>query len=128
MQRNLKTKHIPKRYVYTVFGYLRQQRNDSITIPAEIMNIILLFYYIHFKFYTKEHGNNIIFIENKIVKLKQNAIGGYSTCLFGVKLTDKICNKCDIHIKINDDPDFVVGYVTSYDCIKSWDTAGEPVL
>ena len=69
-----KFKHnIPNKIQLTVFGYIKENRDkNSLNIPTEIIDIIIIFYYhsITLKFNTKKYGNDLVFInEDKNVKI-----------------------------------------------------------
>ena len=112
-------KNIPIKVQYIVFGYVN---NDSIfNIPIDIINIIVLYYYIFFEFYTEKCGDGLQFIDKTVTLIDYNST--FSTCLFGELITEKICNKYEIHFQYTTQStyfSFFFGYAKSKNSIKDW--------
>ena len=82
-----KFKDIPIRDKLIVLGFIKK---IILNIPKEIINIILLFYYIDFEFYKEKYGKELTFIDNKTVKMIEENWKS-STCLFGEPVTNEMC-------------------------------------
>ena len=74
---NVKPEKVPQNFRYIVFGYIgRLTQFDINKLSIDILYIIVLYYYIHFKFYTKNCGkysiiNIYIPLTLKTIKLRK---------------------------------------------------------
>eukprot|EP01084_Bolivina_argentea_P157475 274422_1 len=102
----------------TVNGYIKQC--SSTFIPTDIIDLCISFYFNNMVFLTEEslHGEDLCFMDDdKTVILMEDSEG---TCLFGIPITDEICDKFRINykwLKISEMPAgvqrFMMGFITS---------------
>eukprot|EP01084_Bolivina_argentea_P256420 431715_1 len=122
---NCKFNDIPEATKKIVFGFIKiyTEYLNNIYISIDIKSLIISYYYINFEFYTKEHGKYLEFLDNKIVKktFEQSSNIQISLCIFGEEITDKICERYSIFVKIlSKDPSLRIGYVSSMQYITDW--------
>eukprot|EP00483_Globobulimina_turgida_P008255 UN08271 len=116
-----------------VYGYVRKYQqfaetngNVSYNMPEGIILIILLYYFLDFKFDPDlNHGKHIHYLSDTIVTKAAPASGpsGWSTCIFGEEVTQKQCSVFNIDIKWKKCvTEFIMGYITSSieQSIKDW--------
>ena len=58
----------------TVNGYIRNINKNDL-IPKDIINMVILYYCILFKFYTDQYGKNMEFPTDQRVKKNQRKLG-----------------------------------------------------
>ena len=97
-------RNIPLKVKYAVFGYIRNynknNNNNKSNIPKEIINIILIFYFIKFKFKsTDKHDDELLFVDENTVERVGTDNWKCSICTFGYMINIKDCNEFDIYIK-----------------------------
>ena len=119
-------KYIPISTKYLIHGFIRKCQtelfgeiaveNPYYNIPPLINNYCLLFYEI-FTWYRKKCGDGIEFLSDTEVKV--NEFRGWTSCIIGSQISNKICDKFSITFKIKSFgdgqscPTFDIGYVTA---------------
>ena len=123
---NVKVEQIPLKTKYTVFGYVKRNHDGNEIIPNDIINIILLYYYISLKFYSSKYGKFLQFIDDDQVKINKDH-RDYATCLFGDHpITNDICNIFKITFRVFSEQEYLhfrFGYVTSINSVIDWNDA-----
>ena len=112
----------------TIYGFVR--RYTIVKVSIDILNIIFYYYYINFKWSTKnnECGEGLIFSDDdRTVTLPKNINNcvNSSTCIFNTYIASDICKQCNIYFKYNkqnskDQMQFIFGYVESRDDVKDY--------
>eukprot|EP01084_Bolivina_argentea_P206445 352487_1 len=113
--------------ILLTYGYVREHSNIE-SIPIDILWMLTVFhnYTMHFHHNSKQHERYLQFSSDhcvtRIIQATKNANNfRYTTCLFGLTITSKICDKYNIYLNLNKGG-FYMGYVTSIDAIKNWNT------
>ena len=122
---NVKLKQISQRYKDIIFGYIRKLPYiDTSNLSKDIVNIILVYYYMHFKFDTKNCSTYLKFsnddttvITNKTsLRTKRKPTVLFESLIENISL-------CNIHFKLNSKENKIhcfVGYAISKDGIKNF--------
>ena len=114
-------KYIDQDSRYAVFGYIRIIQKLFSTdiayfdLPISIIHIVILYYYQYLKFNQNICSQGLKIINDTIIQ-KTGTDYKWSSCAFGKEITNKMCNKCDLHIKWKHCvDDFVMGYIINTD-------------
>eukprot|EP01084_Bolivina_argentea_P216376 367609_1 len=107
---------------FIIHRYIRE--NISYSIPNEIIKLVLLFYLDEFVFYSKQRGEDLIFLQDRIVMKTTTSIAAlWSTCLFGKSINNTICDQFNVHFKwIQAQRSISIGFITSSidSSIRDW--------
>lgn len=111
-----KLKQFKKKTIYLVFGYC-SQNFKSLTVPIEIINIVVFYHGHRIIFNQKYHGLHIQFINN-IIATKYPITSRWSTCILNKEINSSECDKFYLELlcKDCDIKNFVIsiGYIQSF--------------
>ena len=101
-----KLKHFDKRTKLLINGYIHEHQkllpwrtNSYYTIPELVNHICLSFYFDGGIFNQNNHGNNLLFIDNKTVeKINQNS---HSVATIGEPISGQMCDIFTIEYQVN---------------------------
>ena len=112
----------PENINRAIWGFIRNNSSKRLTLPVDLYNLIHSFY--AGKWNTDEHGNDLVFTNNRTVILRADLIGNNhidsdSTCTFGSPISGEDCKKFMIWYKYTPlkrssgaHPNFMLGYST----------------
>ena len=95
-----RTQNIVDGYIRMIQKIFPWRQNIYYTIPPLINSICLNYYHIPIRFNEEQHGENLLFINDKIVKKVKDS--GHSMCIFKHKITSSMCNIFRIEYTIKD--------------------------
>ena len=104
-----------------IYGFMRESRalfasnNVYYNIPMLIQQICLTYYYIRMVFNQKQHGSDIVFVNDTTIKRTTDEY--WASALIGHEITDKICNNFKIDFLWKSSPhsngQFFMGFLLS---------------
>eukprot|EP01084_Bolivina_argentea_P125171 221801_1 len=103
-----------KKHQNLIFGYIHDtesELNGKIIIPTIVIYLIAEFY-LFYEWNQEICGQNLEFNGNKVKKIKEDYC--YSGCVFGINVTNKICDIFNIEFECDDDNpemNFRMGYI-----------------